>query len=134
MKEEQLREDQRREALARGQEPASEETVPPRTEFQQPAPASAPMPEPVRAEVPMREAPMREAPVREASVREAPQPRIDPKQLLESAGLVMIETDRSKGPAPVPVEEPQHLGRPRRERPRPPAHEEEQLQQVETKR
>jgi hypothetical protein len=54
--------------------------------------------------------------------------------LLESAGLVMIETDRSKAPAvSVPVEEPLHLGRPRRERPKPQAPDDE-LQQVETKR
>jgi hypothetical protein len=53
---------------------------------------------------------------------------------LESAGLVMIETDRSKAPAvSVPAEEPLHLGRPRRERSKAQAQEDE-LQQVETKR
>jgi hypothetical protein len=64
----------------------------------------------------------------------AEEPRIDPKALLESAGLVMIETDRSKAP-PVQVreEEPAHLGRPRRERTRPQPKDDE-LQQVETKR
>jgi ribonuclease E len=65
----------------------------------------------------------------------APVPRIDPKEALESAGLVMIETDRNKAAAviaPAP-EEPVHLGRPRRERlQRPP--QDEELQQVETKR
>jgi len=65
----------------------------------------------------------------------APVPRIDPKEALESAGLVMIETDRSKAAAVIApaAEEPTHLGRPRRERPRRTPQEEE-LQQVETKR
>jgi hypothetical protein len=98
MKEEQLREDQRREALARRDEPAAEETLPP--------PAPAPRPE---------------------------EPKIDPKALLESDGLVMIETNRAKAPY-VPIEdEPQPLGRPRRERPKL-APQEEQLEQVETRK
>ena len=59
-------------------------------------------------------------------------PRIDPKELLDSAGLVMIETDRSKAPVQPQTEEPVHLGRPRRERPKP--EQEEELKQVETKR
>jgi hypothetical protein len=80
--------------------------------------------EPVTAEPPVRAAPVR---------AEAPQPKVDPKALLESAGLVMIETDRSKAPAATPVEEPQHLGRPRRERPKPQPQDEE-LQQVETRK
>jgi hypothetical protein len=60
-------------------------------------------------------------------------PRADPREILQDAGLVMIETDRSKAavqPEPGP-EEIAHLGRPRRERPKP---EEPELQQVETKR
>jgi len=85
--------------------------------------------EPASAE-PVRAAP--EAPHQPARA-EAPQPKIDSKVLLESAGLVMIETDRSKGTATAPVEEPQHLGRPRRERPKAEAQDEE-LKQVETKR
>jgi hypothetical protein len=65
----------------------------------------------------------------------APVPRIDPKEVLESAGLVMIETDRSKAAAVIApaAEEPAHLGRPRRERAQRTPQEEE-LQQVETKR
>jgi len=60
--------------------------------------------------------------------------RIDPKPLLESAGLVMIETDRSKAPPATPAEEaPVQLGRPRPERPRPQPQDEE-LQQVETRK
>ena len=64
-----------------------------------------------------------------------PAPKIDPKDLLDQAGLVMIETDRSKAPAyqPAPQEEAQQVGRPRRERQKP-AQAEEELQQVETKR
>jgi ribonuclease E len=62
-------------------------------------------------------------------------PRIDPKPILESAGLVMIETDRSKAATVAPQpEEPVQLGRPRRERPTATTPEEETLQQVETKR
>jgi len=59
------------------------------------------------------------------------EPRVDPKELLESAGLVMIETDRSKAPAQAQPEEPAQLGRPRRERPKP--QQDEELKQVETK-
>jgi ribonuclease E len=136
MKEEQLREDQRREALMRKDEPPGEETLPPPAERVE-APVQAPTPvmhaEPVTAE-PARSEPVRSEPRREPrEPREPQQPRIDPKALLESAGLVMIETDRSKAPAPAPAEEPQqHLGRPRRERPKPPPQDDD-LQQVETK-
>ncbi len=76
--------------------------------FRQPEPAPAPPPSP-RQE----------------------QPRINPKELLDSAGLVMIETDRSKAPAVLQSEEPVHLGRPRRERPK--TQQDEELKQVETK-
>jgi hypothetical protein len=44
----------------------------------------------------------------------------------------MIETDRSKAPVQVVEAEPVHLGRPRRERPK--RQQDEELQQVETKR
>jgi hypothetical protein len=140
MKEEQLREDQRREALARSkEEPGTEETLPPaRVETPVEAPTPVMHAEPVTAEParsePVRSEPVRsEEPIRAEPKREPQQPRIDPKALLESAGLVMIETDRSKAPAPAPTEEPQqHLGRPRRERPKPPSQDDD-LQQVETK-
>ena len=52
---------------------------------------------------------------------------------LESSGLVMIETDRSKAPAAPQGEEPVHLGRPRRERPKD-APQDETLEQVETRK
>jgi ribonuclease E len=128
MKEDQLREDQRREALARKEEAHGEETLPP------PAarPVEAPAPrveQATRVEQPPR--------VEQASrVEQRPrveQPKIDSKELLESAGLVMIETDRSKAPAQPQAEEPQHLGRPRRERPKPTL-QDEPLEQVETTR
>ena len=62
-------------------------------------------------------------------------PKVDPKKILDDAGLVMIETDRAKAPqAQYVPEEPAQLGRPRRERQRPAQTEEEALQQVETKR
>ena len=120
-REDQLREDQRREALARealarSDEPSAEETVPPPPAVQQ------------RVEEP---APREEAPRREKPA----QPKVDPKELLESAGLVMIETDRSKAVPVQPVaEEPQHVGRVRRDRPKPPPPQEDELVQIETKR
>jgi hypothetical protein len=47
----------------------------------------------------------------------------------------MIETDRSKAATVAPpLEEPQHLGRPRRDRPKPAPQQEEELQQVETRK
>jgi ribonuclease E len=115
IKEDQLREDQRREALARKDELHAEESLLPAP----PAPA-APR-------------------VEEAAQRvEEPAPRIetpdmDSKALLESDGLVMIETDRSKAPAPPVEEAPPQLGRPRREKPKP-APQEDELQQVETRK
>jgi hypothetical protein len=60
-------------------------------------------------------------------------PRIDPKEYLESAGLVMIETDRAKAPVPPQAEEEAtHAGRPRRERPKPP--QDDELVQIETRK
>jgi hypothetical protein len=56
---------------------------------------------------------------------------VDPREILQDAGLVMIETDRSKGAVQPEPEDATHLGRPRRERPKP---EDAELQQVETKR
>lgn len=136
MKEDQLREDQRREALARLAEPTSEETVPPPAppRIEEPAPrieepAAARIEEqaPAPAPVPRYE----QAPAQE---RRAEQPRIDPKVLLENDGLVMIETDRSKAPPPALEVPQQHLGRPRRERQKPMPQQEDELQQVETRK
>ena len=63
----------------------------------------------------------------------APEPKIDSKELLESSGLVMIETDRSKEPAAPQAEAPAQLGRPRRERPKS-SPQDETLEQVETRK
>jgi hypothetical protein len=80
-----------------------------------------------RAQEPRREEPRREQPRHE-------EPRVDAKQLLNEQGLVMIETDRSRvGIQPQAVEEPQPIGRPRRERPKP-QQQEDELQQVETRK
>ena len=98
-------------------------------------PAAAPAQEESRYEPPVearREEPRHEEPRREEPRRE--EPRIDAKQLLNEQGLVMIETDRTRAPAqPQATEEAQPVGRPRRERPKPPSQDEE-LQQVETRK
>jgi hypothetical protein len=78
-----------------------------------------------RHEEPRHEEPRREEPRHE-------EPKFEPKKILEESGLVMIETDRARAPVqPAAAEEPVQLGRPRRERPRPPAQDDD-LQQVET--
>ena len=73
-----------------------------------PTPPSAPAPAPVRT----------------------PAAPVNTTELLQSSGLVMIETDASKAHRLAPEPEPVQLGRPRRERPQA---VEEPLQQVETK-
>ncbi len=57
-------------------------------------------------------------------------PKVDAKEVLSGAGLVMIETDLSRSKSYVLEEAPVQLGRPRRERPKQAA---EELKQVETK-
>jgi len=77
-----------------------------------------------------------ETPRVEATRQEAPRheaPRVDPKEILSSAGLQMVETDRSKARQPVPEPEPVHLGRPRREKPAVQQPASEELVQVETR-
>jgi hypothetical protein len=61
--------------------------------------------------------------------REAP--RVDTREMLESAGLQMVETRSDRASPPAQPEESVPLGRPRRERPHTAG--EEQLVQVETK-
>jgi len=47
----------------------------------------------------------------------------------------MIETDRAKAPAqPQAEEQAEHLGRPRRERPKPLAQQDDELVQIETRK
>jgi len=64
---------------------------------------------------------VREEPVHtEPAAAPAPQPtpvRVDPREILESAGLQMVETNPSKARQPLPEAEPVPLGRPRREKP-----------------
>ncbi|HEX7053731.1 MAG TPA: Rne/Rng family ribonuclease [Burkholderiales bacterium] len=111
-------------AEARPQAPAAE-----------PAPSVdvAPPPPPPAPEVRAEPVAPREAPAPRAEPPRVEPPRIDPKELLESAGLVMIETDRAKIQATPVVEEPMPVGRPRRERPKPPPQDGE-LVQVETRK
>ncbi len=74
-------------------------------------------------------------PVESEPVPRVEAPRIDPKEYLESAGLVMIETDRAKAPAqPQAEEQAEHLGRPRRERPKPLPQQDDELVQIETRK
>ena len=84
-----------------------------------------------RREQPRHEEPRQEEPRQEESRRE--EPKVDSKVLLESSGLVMIETDRSKAQYTPQTEDLQPVGRPRRERPKP-LPQEEELQQVETRK
>ena len=66
--------------------------------------------------------------------RPVPAPRINTKEMLADSGLEMVETDRSKAQVqPQAAEEPQQLGRPRREKPQAPS-QDDQLEQVETTR
>jgi len=109
---------------------------------------NAPVAAPVETPQPVQAAPavVREEPQREEArpVESRPEPslaprveapRIDPKEYLESAGLVMIETDRAKAPVqPQAEEQPAHLGRPRRERPKPPPPQDDELVQIETRK
>jgi hypothetical protein len=86
--------------------------------------------ETVRAEAPRMEVPREETPRVEAPRYEAP--RVDPKEILSTAGLQMVETDRSKSVQTAYEPEPVQLGRPRREKTAvQPASEE--LVQVETR-
>ncbi|HTQ78303.1 MAG TPA: Rne/Rng family ribonuclease [Burkholderiales bacterium] len=90
---------------------------------------AAPRPEAPRLQEPEREAP---APAAEAPRVEAP--RVDPKELLSSSGLQMVETNASRVNSSAPgAEEPPHLGRARRERPAAPAAD-DSLVQVETRK
>jgi hypothetical protein len=91
----------------------------------QTAAREAPREEPVRQETP------REEPAREPS----PAPvRVDPKVILESAGLQMVETSPAKVRQSVPQPEPVQLGRPRRERTAAVEPVQEELVQIETRK
>jgi hypothetical protein len=96
---------------------------------QEPAPVAAPVPQ---AEPPRTETPR--APERRPEAPRIEAPQVDPQELLRSAGLQMVETDSSKIRLQPPEPEPEHLGRPRRERPAVPAESAEPLVQVETRK
>jgi hypothetical protein len=111
-------------------EPAAEETVraeAPRVETPR---VEAPREEAPRIETPRYEAPRIETPRYEAPKVEAP--RADPKELLSSAGLQMVETNSAKVRSAAPEPEQVHLGRPRREKPAVQSQSDE-LVQVETR-
>jgi hypothetical protein len=91
-------------------EPASEVVHTPKIEYKP------------RVQIPREETPQVEAP-------RAAAPKVDPKELLASAGLQMVETTKAAVPAPAP--EPERLGRPRRERA---AAASEEMVQVETRK
>lgn len=110
IREEQRREAKRLEEALRAEEPRIEQPPQPREE------PVRPREEPARMEEPVRMA----------------EPQVDSRALLESSGLVMIETDRAKAQYTPQSDLPQPLGRPRRERPR--SAQEEELQQVETRK
>jgi ribonuclease E len=94
-----------------------------------PAPAPAPVAEPAPVEpVVARAEQAQPAPVEQPT---PPAPQADPKEVLSSSGLVMIETDPSRSKSYQLEEAPVQLGRPRRERPKQSAADE--LMQVETK-
>ncbi len=92
---------------------------------------SRPEPETPRPE-PETPQPRREPVRAEPAVPPEP-PRVDPREALESAGLQMVETRPERVPAAPAETEVVPLGRPRRERSRPAAAEDEPLVQVETK-
>ncbi|MEK6245938.1 MAG: Rne/Rng family ribonuclease [Pseudomonadota bacterium] len=105
-------------------------------------PAPAPRVEKPRVEEPRMEEPVREeAPRFEVRPAEAPKvetpryeaPRFDPKEVLSSSGLQMVETDSSKARQPAPEPEPVRLGRQRREKQTAPASAETELVQIETR-
>ena len=121
------------EPLARREEAPAPVTQPPVAA--EPIRVEAPREEPRSVEEPRVETVRVEAPRVEAPAFEAPRAetvRVDPKEILSSAGLQMVETDRSKARQPAPEPETVQLGRPRRERPVLPAASED-LVQVETR-
>jgi hypothetical protein len=101
--------------------------APPSQSYAAEPPAPAPMP--VREPEPAPEPVQQTAPAAEAFRAPAPPPQ-DPKEVLSTSGLVMIETDPSRSKSYTLEEEKVQLGRPRRERQK---QAEESLMQVETK-
>jgi ribonuclease E len=93
-----------------------------------------------REETAVRDEP-RQAPVRQEPVYAEPAPapvqapvRVDPKVILESAGLQMVETNPAKARQPLPEPESVQLGRPRRDKPVEQQPASEELMQIETRK
>jgi hypothetical protein len=95
-----------------------------------------------REETAVREEP-RQEPVRQEPVHAEPAPasasvpalvRVDPKVILERAGLQMVETNPTKARQPLPEPEPLQLGRPRRDKPVEQQPASEELVQIETRK
>jgi hypothetical protein len=128
----QAREDTaRQEREARG-EAAGQEREAGEAVKAEPAPMIPRPVEPMATTAPAETRPAPVQPAQPRPVATTPEaPRVDTREMLESAGLQMVETRADKAPATPPAEEPVQLGRPRRERPR--SSGEEQLVQIETK-
>jgi len=91
-----------------------------------------------REETAVRDEP-RQEPVRQEPVYAEPAPvpapvRVDPKVILESAGLQMVETNPAKARQPLPEPDPVQLGRPRRDKPVEQQPASEELVQIETRK
>ena len=126
----------RREREARG-EVASEERDAGEVVKTEPALAAALPAEPVEprpvATRTLEPIPLATRPVESRPAAAPPEaPRVDAREMLESAGLQMVETRADRTSPPVPPEESVPLGRPRREPSRPAA--DEPLVQIETRK
>jgi hypothetical protein len=72
-------------------------------------------------------------PAREPVAAAAPE-RVDPKVILENAGLQMVETNPDKARPPLPEPETVPLGRPRRDKPVEQQPAPDELVQIETRK
>lgn len=83
-------------------------------------------------EEPARQEPVQTEPAAAPALQPAPA-RVDPREILESAGLQMVETNPTKARQPLPEAEPVPLGRPRRDKPVTQEASDE-LEQIETRK
>jgi ribonuclease E len=124
----------RREREVRG-ETASPERDAVAIERDEPAPMAAQPVEPgPSATPPVKPKPTLTPPESPEPVATQPEaPRADTREMLESAGLQMVETNPAKARQPLPQPEPVQLGRQRREKPAAAVPAQEELVQVETR-